>query len=200
VMLEVGAELDSIWGERLRVLRFEPDGRIYLREVGGSVGAAILIYPGQVGRHYHLVERAAPPETLGARRPGGSYHSVPDVETWYWRPCLTPAHGEATPHCWFIASSRIISLYCPTCRPTRIVVGETFVVRAPATPWHPGRPVWEGARNAADLREWYEERAAIIQYDGKVTRAAAEDQAYRQLLLRIENARRPVGEQMELVA
>jgi hypothetical protein len=116
-------------------------------------------------------------------KPGGSYHSLPGVETLSWRPCLSRSYEGDGPHAWFIGSSLEVTLLCPACRPT---------------PWHPGRPVWFGEPDAAALIEWYEERAAIVEFDGGVSRGAAEVQAYRALVARFEVERAPV--QMELVA
>lgn len=50
-------------------------------------------------------------------------------------------------------------------------------------PWGSGAPIWSGApaARAARLEEWYEERAAIMEYDGGLPRAFAEHEAYRLL-------------------
>jgi len=47
-----------------------------------------------------------------------------------------------------------------------------------------GEPTWDDA----DRREWFEERAAIMELDGGLTRAEAEHEARR--LLKEEDARR----------
>jgi hypothetical protein len=54
--------------------------------------------------------------------------------------------------------------------------------KRPPPPWGPGKPcwTWTSLRDvAASLEEDYEERAAIIEYDGGLSRPKAEARAYR---------------------
>ncbi len=126
--------------------------------------------------------------TLDASRPGGSYWSVPDVETHYWRPCKELANDGSGPHVFFIASNLILSFYCPACRPRRIVIGDGFSVAAPVAPWGAGAPIWEGLSTAPKLIEWYEERAAIMEHEGGLPKAAAQHQAYQLLVTKLKTA------------
>lgn len=58
-------------------------------------------------------------------------------------------------------------------------------------PWGIGKPVWEtlaNPRHAAAAREVWEERAAIMEYDGGLPRMLAEWDAYRDLVSRMTPA------------
>ncbi len=145
-----------------------------------------------------------PPSTLGASRTGVGLCTHPGEETFYWRPCITTVQGwEGVPwlptedsHCWFIGSNLNISLLCPGCNPhrNRIVdapsMPPTMAPRPAPLPWGDGDPIWDklgGSRGEA-FRAWYEERAAIMEFEGGMPRAAAQENAYKLLLSRMQGA------------
>lgn len=79
-------------------------------------------------------------------------------------------------------------------------VASTPIVTTPIVPRHVGKPPWShdpkgaiwswatiGEKRGAQLIEWYEERAAIMEYMGKLSRGEAEYRAYGLL---VENCRR----------
>lgn len=141
----------------------------------------------------YLARLPAPtPPTLGALQPSRAFWSVPTQEVAYWRPCLTPAPDGSEPHCHFIASNFEPQWYCPACHPNRIRLSEVdppapWSVAVPLTPWGDQAPIWETANRPA-LREVYEERAGVLQYEGGLPQRAAEAQAYRELVTRFTKA------------
>jgi hypothetical protein len=203
-VITVGSVIRSKWGDRMEVTSVDPSGQLWCRADDTPAHARRLVPLGAIGHTHHLEATATEPpppiSTLGAMRPGGSYWSVPSAETSYWRPCFSPS-AEGGPHCWFIASNLVLSLWCPTCRPERIrIVDRAPMTTAPLTPWGPGRPVWADELDADDWREDYEDRAAIVQYLGNLPRRAAEFEAYRLIAIKLANARAPRGVQLSLVA
>jgi hypothetical protein len=127
-------------------------------------------------------------ETLGAVRPGGSLCTCPGIETYYWRPCLTFEGGE--PHCFFIASNFNLNLYCPACRRFLNRIVDPLQIPKALMPWGDGEPIWDlvGGARGQSLFAWYEERSAIMEYEGGMTRARAQDSAYRLLLARMQGS------------
>lgn len=131
--------------------------------------------------------------TLGAVQPGTTtYSSVGGTP--YWLPCMTRAtyehqvDGETEgPHAHFIKTPYDLTFYCPTCFPARRTVPSDADLDARATaaatepvgpPWGAAEPIW---KNKPPMQEWYEERAAILQYEAGMSRARAEHEAYRLL-------------------
>lgn len=130
-------------------------------------------------------------ETLGAVQPGRTLCTAPNNEVFYWRPCIARSEIEpGEPHAHFIASNLIINMYCPACRPNRIRIVDAFQVPKVLPPWGAGDAIWDltGGAKGEKLREWYEERAAVMEYEGGLPRPAAQDQAYSLLLARIRGA------------
>jgi hypothetical protein len=144
-----------------------------------------------------------PPLTLGAIRPGSSYCSVGDPP--YWMGCLTISqvpreeHAERNdkdeapiaPHCYFITSAAAPRLLCSACQPDPVVASPPAPAPEPdpvGEPWGTERPIWEtlpNRRHAMVAREVWEERAAIMEYDGGLSRAAAEHAAYKLLVAQV---------------
>ncbi len=125
--------------------------------------------------------------TLGAIRPGSTYWSSGAADDPpYWIGCMTridEGGAEAgEPHCYFIKRSWEVTVFCRACRPDRNEIPQP-------PPWGDGVPVWRdpaiSEKKAIALAEWYEERAAIMQYDGLVSRWEAEREAYRLLVQRM---------------
>lgn len=129
--------------------------------------------------------------TLGAIRPGSSYYSAGGVpsDPPYWIGCMTRTEesGEGgehagEPHCYFIKRSWEVTVFCPTCRPDR------NEIRQPP-PWGDTLPLWKdpgiSEKKAAALEDWYQERAAIMEYDGGMSRWEAERAAYWLLMERM---------------
>lgn len=143
---------------------------------------------------------AIPPRTtLGAHQPGTSYWSVGDaaVDPPYWLGCLTRSEAEKEPdaasdmpipHVYFITTAEAARVFCDACQPPRIARPKPTPAQAAPTPtapsgppWGSGEPVWHVQQRPA-LLEWWEERAAIIEYEAGLDRHAAEHAAYQLLL------------------
>lgn len=124
--------------------------------------------------------------------PGELYYSRggEDDDPNYWLACLTRAEEGGEPHCYFVASARRPTLFCEACRPRAAPPApspEPEVAVAPdlsAPPWGAAAPIWEGQdlELGAAMHEFYEERAAIVEYLANMPRALAEHQAYAMLL------------------
>jgi len=150
----------------------------------------------------------APRTTLGAIRPGEGYCSVGAPP--YWMPCWSrgvdlDGAAIADTHAWFVTTARGTSAYmtpeqlAPNPAPApmdtaRAASAIAFMVRALGAwaarvplraPWGDVQPVWgrlEHRARAAELREWFGERAAIFEYDAGRSRPHAEHLAYAELL------------------
>ena len=133
--------------------------------------------------------------TLGGFRPGSAYWVLPLKKQLWWKPCLTRGEGGDT-HCWFLAPTSGGSMYCHTCRVGKPIVyvgprervaevkaaleaGDVARAQALAFANAPLNPpvatVWRPAyRDRADWEEWFNERAAICEYLGGMSREEAE--------------------------
>lgn len=152
-------------------------------------------------------------ETLGATCPKRTVASVPTIESFTWLPCMTTSpYDDGGPHCYFIKSNLELVFYCEACRPNRNRIVEPSAPLPPpiapaGPPWGGESPLWEtvGPTLAAKTREWYEERAAVLEFEGGLERAAAERTAYRELVARYQASvaererRRAEGPQLGLI-
>lgn len=152
----------------------------------------------------------APRLVLGAIPPGQPYSSTLGLP--YWAPCLSRAIGEdgaptADPHAWYARNAASAedraSWHCPTCRDefagdaegaSTAIAAPAPVAAPPAPPLRigPPRPIWLrpglAAEVAAELLEWWHERAAIVEFDGGEPRPVADAIAYELLLAREERS------------
>lgn len=157
--------------------------------------------------------------TLGASPPGAGFCSL--LPFGYWAPCLTRSIGEdgkttAEPHLWWIATwGRDGSLFCPACADARAAIPAAAPIAAPVRmapeqaaddhpdeitparqPWGTTRPIWaepEHRARAAELRERWEERAAILECLGGETRERADHIAYEMLVAELRPELRPAA-------
>lgn len=86
----------------------------------------------------------------------------------------------------------------PTVEPS---VQEDDVAEIQKPPWGDGKPLWDqldGKRMQQAAEEAYEERAAIMEYDGEQPRAVAEQKAYEEVTEKAVEAKLVTHEQLGL--